>query len=90
MLESFVESNPQLLRRNIGRIIQRAIYDFRNTWSTRVAVCGVTETVKRDILGHSSSTMTGIDNNSTPASQVAAMELVGTYGDRMLDKVVEN
>ena len=33
-------------------------HDLRHTWSTRAAECGVTETVRRDILGHSSSTMT--------------------------------
>ncbi len=62
-------------------------HDLRHTWSTRAAECGVTETVRRDILGHSSSTMTGDYTHSTPESQIAAMELVGTYGDRILDKI---
>ena len=55
-------------------------HDLRDTWSTRAAECGVTETVRRDILGHSSSTITGDYTHSTPESQIAAMELVGDYG----------
>jgi len=31
--------------------------------------------------------MTGVYPHSTPASQVAAMELVGTHGDRIPDKI---
>ena len=60
-------------------------HDLRHTWSTRAAECGVDETVRRDIPGHSSSTITGDYTHSTPASRVAAMELVGAYGDRILD-----
>jgi integrase len=55
-------------------------HDLRHTWSTRAAECGVNETVRRDILGHSSSTITGDYTHSTPESQLAAMELVGNYG----------
>jgi integrase len=65
-------------------------HDLRHTWSTRAAECGVTETVRRDILGHSSSTITGDYTHSTPESQLAAMELVASYGSRRvvnLDKI---
>ena len=62
-------------------------HDLRHTWSTRAAECGVTETVRRDILGHSSSTMTGDYTHSTQESQMAAMELVSSYKSRILDKI---
>jgi integrase len=61
-------------------------HDLRHTWSTRAAECGVTETVRRDILGHSSSTMTGDYTHSTHESQMAAMEVVSSYESRILDK----
>jgi hypothetical protein len=50
----------------------------------------VTETVRRDILGHSSSTMTGDYTHSTSESQMEAMELVASYKSRKmagLDKI---
>jgi integrase len=62
-------------------------HDLRHTWSTRAAECGVTETVRRDILGHVSSTMTGDYTHSTPESQMAAIELVASYKPRILDKI---
>ena len=62
-------------------------HDLRHTWSTRAAECGVSETVRRDILGHSSSTMTGDYTHSTPESQMEAMELVSGYQSRILDKI---
>jgi integrase len=62
-------------------------HDLRHTWSTRVAECGVTETVRRDILGHSSSTMTGDYTHSTHESQMAAMKSVASYKSRILDKI---
>ena len=61
-------------------ITDLTFHDLRHTWSTRAAECGVTETVRRDILGDSSSTITGDYTHSTPESQLAAMELVGNYG----------
>ncbi len=68
-------------------------HDLRHTWSTRAAECGVTETVRRDILGHSSSTITGDYTHSTPKSQMAAMDLVTGYGSGRvvkLDKISTN
>jgi len=41
----------------------------------------------RDILGHSSSTMTGDYTHSTHESQLAAMELVASYESRILHKI---
>ena len=62
-------------------------HDLRHTWSTRASECGVNETVRRDILGHSSTTMTGDYTHSTPESQMAAMELVASYKSRILGKI---
>src|SRR5205823_4559807 len=71
-------------------ITDLTFHDFRHTWSTRAAECGVNETVRRDILGHSSSTITGDYTHSTPESQLAAMELVAGYKSMrigILDKI---
>ena len=70
-----------------AKIEDLTFHDLRHTWSTRAAECGVNETVRRDILGHSSSTITGDYTHSTPASRIAAMELVGGYRNRILDKI---
>ena len=40
-------------------ILNLTFHDLRHTWSTRAAECGVPESVRRDILGHSSPTLTG-------------------------------
>jgi integrase len=40
-------------------------HDLRHTWSTRAAESGVPEHVRRDIMGHSSQSMTG-DYTHTP------------------------
>ncbi len=50
-------------------------HDLRHTWSTRAAECGVPESVRRDVLGHSATTMTGFYTHSSPQ----AMELVADY-----------
>jgi integrase len=40
-------------------------YDLRHTWSTKAAELGVPEPLRRDILGHSSRTMTDSYTHST-------------------------
>lgn len=55
-------------------------HDLRHTWSTRAADCGVIHAVRRDILGHSSVTMTDDYTQSTPEARERAMELVASYG----------
>ena len=54
-------------------------HDLRHTWSTRAAECGVPESVRRDILGHSASTMTGSYTHSSPQAMELAMEVVADY-----------
>jgi integrase len=55
-------------------------HDLRHTWSTRAADCGVIHAVRRDILGHSSVTMTDDYTQSTPEARERAMEAVASYG----------
>jgi integrase len=54
-------------------------HDLRHTWATRAAECGVPESVRRDILGHSSPTVTGDYTHSSPEAMEKAMELVADY-----------
>lgn len=54
-------------------------HDLRHTWSTRAAECGVPDSVRRDILGHSPVTMTDSYTHSSPAAMERAMELVADY-----------
>lgn len=54
-------------------------HDLRHTWSTRAAECGVPESVRRDILGHSATTMTGSYTHSSPEAMELAMETVAGY-----------
>jgi integrase len=54
-------------------------HDLRHTWSTRAAECGVPESVRRDILGHSAITMTGSYTHSSPQAMEMAMEVVADY-----------
>jgi integrase len=65
-------------RREAG-IFNLTFHDLRHTWATRAAECGVPESVRRDILGHSSPTMTGDYTHSSPEAMEKAMELVADY-----------
>lgn len=54
-------------------------HDLRHTWSTRAADMGVPEHVRRDIMGHSSQSMTGDYAHATPEAMEEAMERVAGY-----------
>jgi len=54
-------------------------HDLRHTWSTRAAEMGVPEHVGRDIMGHSSQSMTGDYTHATPEAMEDAMERIAGY-----------
>jgi integrase len=54
-------------------------HDLRHTWSTRAAECGVPDSVRRDVLGHSPATMTDSYTHTGPEAMEMAMELVAGY-----------
>jgi integrase len=54
-------------------------HDLRHTWSTRAAESGVPEHVRRDIMGHSSQSMTGDYTHATPEAMEDAMERAAVY-----------
>lgn len=54
-------------------------HDLRHEWSSRAADMNVPEHVRRDVLGHSSKTMTGDYTHASPQSMERAMELVAGY-----------
>jgi integrase len=62
-----------------GRIEKLTFHDLRHTWSTRAAESGVAEHVRRDIMGHSSQSMTGDYTHATPEAMEEAMERVAVY-----------
>jgi integrase len=58
-------------------------HDLRHEWSSRAADLGILEHVRRDILGHSSGSMTGDYTHASPEAKEEAMELVANYdGER--------
>lgn len=57
-------------------------HDLRHTWSSRAAETGVPEHVRRDILGHTSGSMTGDYTHASPEEMERAMELVASYRGR--------
>lgn len=61
------------------RILNLTFHDLRHTWSKRAAECGVPESVRRDILAHSSPTVTGDYTHKSPEAMEKAMELVADY-----------
>ena len=63
----------------LAGISNLTFHDLRHTWSTRAAECGVPESARRDILGHSSPTMTGDYTHTSPEAMEKAMELVADY-----------
>ena len=60
-------------------IVNLTFHDLRHTWSSRAAEMGVPEHVRRDILGHSSTSMTGDYTHASPEEMERAMELVASY-----------
>jgi integrase len=54
-------------------------HDLRHTWSTRGADRGVPESVRRDILGHSSGSITADYTHASRIVMEEAMELVASY-----------
>ena len=54
-------------------------HDLRHSWSTRAAEMGVPEHVRRDIMGHSSQSMTGDYTHATPEAMEGAMERVASF-----------
>jgi integrase len=60
-------------------ILNLTFHDLRHTWSSRAAEMGVPEHVRRDILGHSSTSMTGDYTHASPEEMERAMELVADY-----------
>jgi integrase len=62
-----------------AKIINLTFHDLRHTWSSRAAEMGVPEHVRRDILGHSSTSMTGDYTHASPEEMERAMELVAAY-----------
>jgi integrase len=54
-------------------------HDLRHEWSSRAADLNVPEHVRRDILGHSSKSMTDDYTHASPAAMERAMELVASY-----------
>jgi integrase len=65
-------------------IVNLTFHDLRHTWSSRAAEMGVPEHVRRDILGHSSTNMTGDYTHASPEEMERAMELVASYNGQRL------
>jgi integrase len=62
-----------------AKIENLTFHDLRHTWSSRAAEMGVPEHVRRDILGHSSKSMTDDYTHASPEEMEQAMELVASY-----------
>lgn len=60
-------------------ILNLTFHDLRHTWSSRAAEMGVPEHVRRDLLGHRSTSMTGDYTHASPEEMERAMELVADY-----------
>jgi len=65
-------------------IANLTFHDLRHTWPFRAAEMGVPEHVRRDILGHSSKSMTGDYTHASPNEMKRAMELVAFYGEQAI------
>jgi integrase len=61
--------------RRAAGIDNLTFHDLRHTWSTRAAECGVPDSVRRDVLGHSPATMTDSYTHTSPEAMEMAMEL---------------
>lgn len=62
-------------------IVNLTFHDLRHTWSTRAAELGVPEPIRRDILGHSSTSVTDGYIHSSYEARERAMQLVANYGN---------
>jgi integrase len=62
-----------------AKIDNLTFHDLRHTWSTRAAEMGIPEHVRRDIMGHSSKSMTDDYTHATPEAMEEAMERVASY-----------
>jgi integrase len=62
-----------------AKVVNLTFHDLRHTWSSRAAEMGVPEHVRRDILGHSATSMTGDYTHASPEEMERAMELVASY-----------
>ena len=62
-------------------IVNLTFHDLRHTWATRAAELGVPEPVRRDILGHSPTSVTDGYTHSSPEARERAMELVANFGN---------
>jgi integrase len=69
-----------------AKIKNLTFHDLRHTWSSRAAEMGVPEHVRRDILGHSSKSMTGDYTHASPDEMERAMELVASYARKISAK----
>ena len=77
-----------------AKIVNLTFHDLRHTWSSRAAEMGVSEHVRRDILGHSATSMTGDYTHASSEEMERAMELVASYktqesfnGEKNLGKI---
>ena len=61
-------------------LVNLTFHDLRHTWSSRAAEAGVLEHVRRDILGHTSHSMTEDYTHASPEERERAMELVASFG----------
>jgi integrase len=62
-----------------AKITNLTFHDLRHTWASRAAEMGVAEHVRRDILGHSATSMTGDYTHASTEEMERAMELVASY-----------
>jgi integrase len=62
-----------------AKVVNFTFHDLRHTWSSRAAERGVPEHVRRDILGHRATSMTGDYTHASPEEMERAMELVAAY-----------
>jgi integrase/recombinase XerD len=59
-----------------AKIVNLTFHDLRHTWSSRAAEMGVSEHVRREILGHSATSMTGDYTHASTEEMERSMELV--------------
>jgi integrase len=62
-------------------IVNLTFHDLRHTWSTRAAEAGAPKPVRRDILGHSPTSVTDGYTHSSPEARERATELVAEFGN---------
>ncbi len=62
-----------------AKIVNLTFHDLRHTWASRAAEMGVPEHVRRAILGHSATSMTGDYTHASTEEMERAMEPVASY-----------